>query len=147
MQITHSKLSGKITLSDAFSTNCKDANANQYDSALQEAAVKIEELISEYQCSFDNTNNTGVEGQEGEENLNGQSVQSDKLMVMIKTAMNRAKGTQDGRITFEKGKNAEAEKSRGAVEKNENGAQVFKMPHSLNTEETAATRKHSRYLS
>ncbi len=78
-------------------------NANQNQEIPQEAVQMIEELIGEYQCSFDNTNNTGVKKADLTQG-------ADKIKLMIKVALDKSIDQKTKQIGFYKQEVTDKEK-------------------------------------
>jgi hypothetical protein len=67
-------------------------NAEQFQPLAQEAQEAVRQLIGEYQCSLDNTNNSGV-WEAGQENENPQSQEADgadRIKMMLKASINKS---------------------------------------------------------
>ena len=70
-------------------------NAEQFEPLMQEAKEMVQQLVGEYQCSFDNTNNKGVEETETEiEAADTQEAEigADRIKAMIKAAIDKSGG-------------------------------------------------------
>jgi len=99
-------------------------NTNQNESLNQETKDAIQKLIDEYQCSFDNTNNTGVN--ETELKNEPEQIDADRIKNMLKVAIKESKGTKIKQFGLTNEKASDEVKSKDDVGKTNGSSMLFR---------------------